>query len=340
MKAIRVEQHGGPESLHLCDVELPEPGRGEVRVKLRAAGVNFIDVNLRRGEYRATGPNVVDLRRSGQDRSSFAAFTPGYEGAGVIDAVGEGVDEFKAGDRVAYAGHLGTYAEASVVPAVKLIPLPEDLSFEQGAASGLQGITAHYVLHEYRMPKPGDTVLIHAAAGGMGLLLVQWASHLGARVIGTVSTDEKARAARAAGADDVILYTRQDFVAEIRRLTQGHGADLIIDGVGKATFARDLEAAADRGHVVIYGFADGHPDPIQPTALIDRSLTISGGNFQLHTQTRQVLLRRTSEVLSGIRQGWLSLHIDSVFPLAEAAEAHRRLEARQSMGKIILKITP
>src|SRR5262249_2401379 len=195
-------------------------------------------------------------------------FTPGFDGAGIIDAVGEGVKEFKPGDRVAYTGHLGTYAEASVVPASKLIPLPSDLSFEQGAAFPHQGMTAHYLIHEYRSLKPGDTVLIHAAAGGLGLLVVQWAKRLGARVIGSVSTEEKAQAARAAGADEVILYIRQDFVAETKRLTHGLGADLIIDGVGKTTFTGNLEAAAVRGHVVIHGFADGLPDPIQPVSLL------------------------------------------------------------------------
>jgi NADPH:quinone reductase len=224
MKAIRIEEYGGPETLRLRNLELPDPGPGEVHVTLRAAGPNFVDVSLRRGEYPSSLP-----------------FTPGYDGAGIIDAVGEGVKEFKPGNRVAYTGHLGTYAEASVVPASKLIPLPDDLSFEQGAAFPQQGMTAHYLIHEYHLPKPGDTVLIHAAAGGLGLLLVQWAKHLGARVIGTVSTQAKAQAARAAGADEVILYTRQDFVAETKRLTDGRGADLILDGVGKTTFTGNLE---------------------------------------------------------------------------------------------------
>src|SRR5262245_57603528 len=231
MKAIRIESHGAPGVLRLRDVETPQPGPGEVRVRLRAAGLNFVDIYQRRGEYPAPLPHI-----------------PGSEGAGVVEATGEGVGEFKPGDRVAYCGHLGAYAEASVVPAGSLIPLPESISFEQGAAFPLQGMTAHYLLHEHRALKAGDVVLIHAAAGGMGLLLTQWAAHLGARVIGTVSTEEKARIAREAGADEVILYTEQNFVDETRRITDGSGADLIIDGVGKGAFAGNLEAVAAHGH--------------------------------------------------------------------------------------------
>jgi NADPH2:quinone reductase len=339
MKAIRVEAYGGPETLRLRHLELPDPGPGEVHVKLRAAGLNFVDVYLRRGELRAAGPNFVDVDLSRGEHPSSLPFTPGYDGAGIIAAVGEGVKDFQPGDRVAYTGHLGTYADASVVPASTLIPLPGDLSFEQGAAFPLQGMTAHYLIHEYRVPTPGDTVLIHAAAGGLGLRLVQWAKHLGARVIGTVSTEEKAQAARAAGADDVLLYTRQDFVAETKRLTDGLGADLIIDGVGQVTFTGDLEAVAVRGHVVIHGFAHGLPHPIQPISLIWRAISISGGTLPSYTHTREALIRRASEVLKGIHEGWLRLHIDTVFPLAEAAEAQRRLESRESTGKIILQTT-
>src|SRR5215510_11660511 len=337
MKAMRIEEYGGPETLRLRNLELPDPGPGEVLVKLRAAGLNFVDVYLRRGELRAAGLDFTDVYPNHGEYSSSVPFTPGYDGAGIINAVGEDVKEFKAGDRVAYTGHLGTYAEASVVPASKLIPLPDDLSFEQGAAFPQQGMTAHYLIHEYRLPKPGDTVLIHAAAGGLGLLLVQWAKHLGARVIGTVSTEEKAQAARRAGADEVILYTRQDFVVETKRLTDGLGADLIIDGVGKRTFAGNLEAAAVRGHVVIHGFADGLPDPIQPVSLLWRAVSVSGGMLGHFTRTREELLRRADDVLNGIREGWLRLHIDKVFSLMEAAEAQRRLENRESTGKIILQ---
>jgi NADPH2:quinone reductase len=199
-------------------------------------------------------------------------------------------------------------------------------------------MAVHYLIHDYRVLKPGDTVLIHAAAGGMGQLLVQWAKHLGAHVIGTVSTEEKAQTAHAAGADDVILYSRQDFVAETKRLTDGMGADLIIDGVGKTTFAGNLEAVATCGHVVLHGFASGLPDPVQPASLLWRSISISGASLDSHTQTRDALIHRASAVLEGIREGWLRLQIGAVFPLAEAAQAHRRLEARESTGKIVLQI--
>jgi NADPH2:quinone reductase len=320
MKAIRVDRYGKPEVLRLKEVDLPGPKPGEVRVRLQAAGLNFVDVYERRGEHPVSLP-----------------FTPGYEGAGIVEAVGENTDGLKVGDRVAYTSHLGAYAEASIVPANSLIPLPDNLSFEQGAAFPLQGTTAHYLIHEFRLPKPGDTVLIHAAAGGMGLLLVQWAKHLGARVIGTVSTEEKAQAARAAGADEVILYTTQDFVAETKRRTDGRGADLIIDGVGKTTFAGNLDATAVRGHVVIYGMASGLADPIAPHLLMFRSVSVSGGMLANFTRTREELLRRAGDVLAGIREGWLRLRIDQVFPLREAAEAQRLLEERKSIGKIVLK---
>jgi NADPH:quinone reductase len=320
MKIIRIDEYGGPEVMRLREIELPEPGPGEVRVRLHAAGVNFVDIYYRRGDFSAPLP-----------------FTLGSEGAGIVEAIGGGVEEFKPGDRVAYTLHPGSYAEANIVPAYLLIPWPDDLSFEQGAAFTLQGLTAHYLIYEYRLPKRGDTVLIHAAAGGMGLLLVQWAKHLGAYVIGTVSTEEKARAVRAAGADYAIVYTERDFVAETLRLTNGHGADLIIDGVGRTTFAGNLQAAAVRGHVVIYGQASGLPEPIQPISLMERSISVSGGMLNNFMRTREELLRRAGDVIRGIRDGWLRQNIDRVFPLEEAAEAQWRLESRESIGKIILK---
>jgi NADPH2:quinone reductase len=320
MKAIRVSEYGGPEVLHPQEVETPQPGPGQARVRLAAAGLNFVDISMRRGHSPRPLP-----------------FTPGLEGAGVVEAVGERVESVKPGDRVAYTSQLGAYAEASVVPADRLLPLPESFSFEQGAAFPLQGTTAHYLLHEFRPLQPDDTVLIHAAAGGMGLLLVQWAKHLGARVIGTVSTEEKARTAQEAGADAVILYTRQDFVAETKRLTEDHGADLIIDGVGKTTFVGNLEAAALRGTIVIYGAASGPADPISPNALMGRSLSVAGGLLGNYTRTRDELLRRAQDVIEAIQAGWLKLRIDRVLPLEEAAEAHRLLEGRQSTGKLLLR---
>ena len=265
-------------------------------------------------------------------------YVPGLEGAGVVEAVGEGVKNVKPGDRVAYVHEPGTYAEESLVPAEKLIALPSELSFEQGAAFPLQGMTAHYLLHEFRKVKANDIVLIHAAAGGMGLLLVQWAKHLGARVLGTTSSDEKAKIAKEAGADDIILYTKQDFVTEVKRLTNGHGADLIIDGVGKTTFNGNLEAAALRGNIVILGAASGPADPISPNLLMRHSLTISGGSLFNYLLTTEELTMRSKAVLEGIKKGWLKLRIDQVLPLEKAGEAQQKLEERKTTGKVLLAI--
>jgi NADPH2:quinone reductase len=321
MKAIRVHEYGAPSVLRLEEIPTPTPGPGQALMRLMVAGVNFVDIYQRRGGYPVSLP-----------------FIPGREGAGVVEAVGEGVTTVKPGDRVAFTGQPGGYAEATVVPADSLIALPEDLSFEQGAAFPLQGMTAHYLLHEFRRPKQGDSVLIHAAAGGMGLLLVQWARHLGARVFGTVSTEEKAKAAREAGANEVIFYMQRDFVAEIKRLTGGRGVDLIVDGVGKSTFPGDLEAVALRGHIVIFGAASGPADPIVPNALMARSITVSGGSLGNYLLTREELLRRAGDVVAGIRAGWLRLRIAKVLPLAEAAEAHRLLEGRHTIGKLLLSV--
>ena len=248
MKAIRVEKQGGPEVLKFVDIApIEAPGPGQAVVRVVAAGVNFLDVGQRRGTYPREVP-----------------FTPGVEGAGVVESVGEGVGNLKPSDRVAFSGVPGTYSEAVLADADRLIPLPDGFTFEEGAAFPLQGMTAHYLIHEFRQLVPGSFVLIHAAAGGMGGLLVQWARHLGATVIGTVSTEAKARTARTSGADHVIVYTEQDFVAETKRITNGRGADLIIDGVGRTTFKGDLEAAAVRGHIVIFGAASGPADPDRP----------------------------------------------------------------------------
>ncbi len=321
MKAIRVHEYGAPSVLRPEEIPTPTPGPGQALVRLMVAGVNFVDIYQRRGGYPVSLP-----------------FIPGREGAGVVETVGKGVTTVKPGDRVAFTGQPGGYAEATVVPADSLIALPEDLSFEQGAAFPLQGMTAHYLLHEFRRPKQGDSVLIHAAAGGMGLLLVQWARHLGARVFGTVSTEEKAKAAREAGANEVIFYMQRDFVAEIKRLTGGRGVDLIVDGVGKSTFPGDLEAVALRGHIVIFGAASGPADPIVPNALMARSITVSGGSLGNYLLTREELLRRAGDVVAGIRAGWLRLRIAKVLPLAEAAEAHRLLEGRHTIGKLLLSV--
>lgn len=255
MKAVQIEAVGTPDVLRWQEVpELPAPAAGEARIKLMAIGLNYIDVYLRSGTYLQALPLPSIL---------------GLEGAGIVEAVGEEVENVKPCDRVAYYGVLGSYAEASNVPVDRLLPLPDDVTFEQGAALPLQGMMAHYLLHNYVALKPGMTVLIHSAAGGLGLLLVQWAKHLGARVIGTVSTEAKAQAAHAAGADCVILYKHQDFVTATKQFTDNCGADLVLDGVGKSTFAGSLQAAATCGTVVSYGWLSGRPDPIAPTNLIE-----------------------------------------------------------------------
>lgn len=319
MKAIQMSQYGGPEVLKIQAIDLGKPAEGQALIRIEAAGINFIDIYQRRGTYPVKLP-----------------YTPGLEGSGVVEAVGEGVVNVKPGDRVAYVHEPGSYAEQSIVKAENLIPLPPELSFEQGAAFPLQGMTAHYLLHEFRKVKANDIVLIHAAAGGMGLLLVQWAKHLGAKVLGTTSTQEKAQIAKEAGADEVILYTKQDFVTEVKRLTAGHGADLIIDGVGKTTFAGNLDAAARRGNIVIFGAASGPADPISPNALMGHSLTISGGSLFNYILNPQELKERSKAVIEGIQKGWLKLRIDQVLPLEKAAEAHQKLEGRKTSGKILL----
>ncbi len=322
MKAIKISKNGDAGVLAYSENEpKPAPGAGQVLVKVHAAGVNFVDIYQRRGTYPIKLPYI-----------------PGLEAAGVVEEVGGHVADLRPGDRVAYTGHLGSYSEYTTINADRLIPLPEGMPFEQGAAFPMQAMTAHYLLHDFRKPGPGDTVVIHAAAGGVGLLLVQWAKHLGAVVIGTVSTEEKARAARAAGADHVIVYTAQDFVSETKRLTHGLGAQLILDGVAKATFPGDLEAAAVHGRIVVFGSASGPADPLLPNSLGAKSLTISGGSLSNHIATREDLLRRSRSVLGGIRDGWLKLHIGQVLPLAKAEEAHRMLEDRKTTGKVILKV--
>lgn len=319
MKAIQISQYGGPEVLKAREVQIGKPGPGQALIRIEAAGINFIDVYQRRGTYPIPLPYI-----------------PGWEGSGVVEAVGEGVKNVKPGDRVAYVHEPGSYAEKTLVKAEHLIPLPSDFSFEQGAAFPLQGMTAHYLLHEFRKVKPNDVILIHAAAGGMGLLLVQWAKHLGARVLGTTSTEEKAKIAKAAGADEVIIYTKKDFPTEVKRLTHQHGADLIIDGVGKTTFAGNLEAAAIRGNIVIYGAASGPADPISPNVLMGNSLTVSGGTLFNYISSREELLRRAKAVIEGIQKGWLKLRIDHVYPLEKAGEAQQRLEERKTSGKVLL----
>jgi NADPH2:quinone reductase len=321
MQAIRVNNNGNADVLKVESFPKPKPGRDEALIRLKAAGLNFIDIYMRSGRYPTNLP-----------------YTPGFEGAGIVEEIGEDVKDIKVGDRVAYTNAMGSYAEYNIVKSSQLIPLPAEISFEQGAAFPLQGITAHYLLHEYYRVKPGDYVLVHAAAGGVGLLVVQWLKHLGAIVIGTVSTDEKAKIAKEAGADHIILYTKQDFVEETKRITQGKGADFIIDGVGKDTFTKDIEAVRTRGHICYFGSSSGAGDPILPSALQSKSITLSGGNLFNHLNTREELLTRANAVLTGIKEGWLKLKIDHIFSLRDVVEAHNMLESRKTTGKVILKI--
>lgn len=326
MKAIRIHQHGGPEVLRLDEVELPRPGRGELRVKVAAAGVNFLDVYHRTGFYP-----VGDLPAG-----------IGREAAGFVDAVGDGVDEVADGDRVAFADAPGAYAEYAIVPAARTIPLPESapgerpLDLHAAAALPLQGMTAHYLTHGIRPLAPGDTVLVHAAAGGVGQLAVQMAKIAGATVLGTCSTAEKAERAIAAGCDHVIRYDEVDFAAVARELTGGRGVDLALDGVGRATFENSVAATRIRGHVVLFGQASGEPEPIRPRRLLG-SRTLSSASIVDWVRERDELLERAGQVLAWYRQRRLEVAIDRVLPLARAAEAHHLLEGRQTAGKLLLE---
>jgi NADPH2:quinone reductase len=319
MKAIRVAAFGGPDVLTLTDVEQPQPQAGEALVRIAAAGVNYMDIGQRKGNRADTKP----------------PYTPGGEGAGTVEAVGADVTGVKPGDRVMYAMVGGAYAEYAVVPAVRLIPIPDGLDFQHAAAFPLQGWTAHYLLHEFIDVGPETTVLVHAVAGGVGLLLTQIAAHKGAHVIGTTSTAEKAAKAKAAGARDVILYTETDFAEEVAKITGGKGADLVLDAVGKTTFPGDLKAVRTHGHIVVYGGSSGQPDPIVPNVLSPRALTLSGATLAQFIG-REESIRRTNDLMAGIREGWLKLTIDHVLPLADAAEAHRLLESRATSGKLLL----
>lgn len=324
MQAILVSQYGGPQELRPQEVAAPEPKKGEVRLQMQAAGVNFSDVTIRRGGGEFYGVTLP--------------FIAGREGAGLIESLGEGVEEFQIGDRVAYTGVMGSYAEYAVVPAQSLLPMPDEMPFEVGAAFPLQGMTAHYLLHEFRNLKPGETVLIHAAAGGMGLLLCAWAKKLGMRVIGTVSSEEKAARAQKAGAGEIVFYNREDFAPAVMKLTNGEGAHLIIDGVGKTTFKGDMECAAIRGDIVVYGGASGPAGKLTPADLMPRGLSLHSGTLALFTRTREELLMRADAVLQGWREGWLDFTPAHIFELNEAAKAHELMESRASSGKIVLRI--
>ncbi len=320
MKAIRVHEYGGPEVLKYEETPVPQPGAGEARIKIEAIGLNYVDIYQRAGLYPLKPP-----------------LTLGMEGAGVVDAVGPDVTDVKKDDRVAYAMELGSYAEYAVVPAWKLAPLPRELDARSAAATMLQGTTAHYLTRSAYALKKGEWALIHAAAGGVGLLLVQMAKRLGATVLGTVSTEEKARLAMEAGADKIILYTRQDFVAEVTKLTKGAGVHVVYDSVGKTTFEGGLDCLRPRGYMVLFGQSSG---PVPPFSLwtlgLRGSLYITRPTLLHYMSDRKELLDRTSDLFNWITKGELKLRIDKTFPLAEAAEAHRQLEGRKTTGKVLL----
>lgn len=321
MKAIRVEEQGGPEVMVYQDFELPPPASDQVQVKLATIGVNFRDLYQRSGEYPMKLP-----------------YTPGTEGAGMVVAVGGGVSGFAVGDRVGYYGALGAYAEMSNVPARRIIRLPDDCSFDRAAAVMGQGTTAHYLVHSCYPLKSGETCLVHAAAGGLGLLMVQMAKHIGARVIGTTSTQVKADIARGVGCDEVIIYTEQDFEAEVLRITDGAGAHVVYDSVGKTTFDQSLRCLRRRGYMVLCGQSSGPVPPFNPRVLNSLgSLYLTRPSGVDYSSTRDEMEWRLNDVLSWVATGELKVTIDSVTPLAEAAETHIRLANRGTMGKLLLR---
>ena len=320
MQAIQVSQPGGPEVLTPVDVPIPTPKPTEALVEIKAAGVNFIDVYVREGRYPAPLP-----------------FVNGQEGAGIVKEVGAEVSGLKPGDRVAYTSSLGSYAEYAAVPAARLVKIPDKLTFEQAAAAMLQGMTAHYLVHSSYKLQKGETALIHAAAGGVGLLLVQMAKSIGARVIATAGTEEKKRLALDAGADECIVYTQADFETETKRLTDGKGVHVVYDGVGKATFDKDLEVLRPRGYLVLFGGSSGAVPPFDLIKLSQKgSLFMTRPTLGHYTATREELDWRASEVLGSIARGELKLRIHKAYPLAEAEQAHRDLEGRKTTGKLLL----
>lgn len=320
MKAIQVQKTGGPEVLTVVDLPVPKPKPNEAIVKIAASGVNFIDVYFREGRYPAPLP-----------------FVDGQEGAGTVTEVGADVKTLKPGDHVAYSNVLGSYAEYAAVPVEKLVKVPSGITDEQAAAAMLQGMTAHYLVHSTYPLKKGETALVHAAAGGVGLLLVQMAKNIGARVIGTVGSDEKAKLAKDAGADEVIIYTKQDFVAETRRLTDNKGVHVVYDGVGKSTFDGDLNVLRPRGYLVLFGGASGAVPPFDPIKLSQKgSLFLTRPTLMNYTSAREELEQRAGDVLDWIAAGKLKLRIAHKYKLADAAQAQRDLEGRKTTGKIIL----
>ena len=320
--AIRVHEYGGPEVLRWEAIDIGEPGPGQIRLRQEAAGLNFIDVYHRTGLYPQAMP-----------------FTPGVEGAGVTEAVGPDVDHLRVGDRVAYGGPVGGYADVRLVDATKVVKLPDAISSEDAAAMMLQGMTAEMLLRQVFPVKPGDTILIHAAAGGVGLIVCQWAKALGGTVIGTVGSDEKAELARAHGCDHPIVYTRQDFVAEVKRITDGAKLPVVYDSVGKDTFLKSLDCLRPRGMMVSFGNASGAPDPIPPNLLAQKgSLFLTRPTLYNYTSTRDELQASADALFGIVESGKVKVEVKQRFALRDAAEAHRALEARQTTGSTILTI--
>jgi NADPH2:quinone reductase len=320
MRAIRVHEYGGPEVMRYEELPLLEPGENEARVRIVAAGLNFIDIYQRSGQYRLSLP-----------------LTLGLEAAGIVDAVGPGVTDLQPGDRVAYAMQQGAYAQFAVVPAWKLVPVPEAIELTVAAATMLQGMTAHYLASSTFPLQPGQTALVLAAAGGVGLLLTQIAKRRGARVIGAVSTAAKAELARRAGADEVILYTEADLEAEVKRLTGGRGVDVVYDSVGRDTFEKSLNCLRPRGLLALYGQSSGAVPPFDPQVLNAKgSLFLTRPSLGHYVATRAELLERANDLFAWIAAGELEVRIDRTFPLAEAAAAHVALASRQTTGKVLL----
>jgi len=320
MKAIQVKHTGGPDVLDSAELAVPEAKGNEAVVKIAASGVNFIDVYYREGRYKAVLP-----------------FVPGQEGAGEITSVGPNVKQLKVGDRVAYTAIMGSYAEYALVPEDRLVKIPQGVNYQQAAAAMLQGMTAHYLSHDTYSLKKGQTALVHAAAGGVGLLLVQMAKNIGARVLGTVSTEEKAKLARDAGADDIILYTQSDFETETRKLTDGHGVDVVYDSVGKTTFEKGLNVLRPCGYMVLFGGSSGAVPPFDLIQLSQKgSLYVTRPTLAHYIATREDLERRSGDVFGMIAAGKLKLRIEYTYPLKDAAQAHRDLESRKTTGKLLL----
>jgi NADPH2:quinone reductase len=321
MHAIRIHASGGPEALRFEQIDVPSPGPGQALVKLAAVGLNFIDVQYRRGNYPPPS----------------TPFTPGMEGAGTVEAVGAGVTEVAVGDRVAYTMVIGTYAQYAVVPAVRLVTLPPHIDFKTAAAVMLQGCTAHYLTGSTFPVKAGDTVLVHAAAGGVGQLIVQAARIRGARVLGTAGTAAKAALAREAGADEVILYTERDFETEVKRLTGGRGVDVVYDSVGKDTFTKSLNCLRPRGGLALFGFSSGSVTPFDPAILGAKgSLYLTRPGLNQYIATREELLMRARDVFDWLGDGRMKVKVEREYPLAEAAQSHIELESRRTTGKALL----